>query len=364
MALIEDLLKSATGLLTTGGGAGDMAGEAANFDNIGKQVQSGVFNVSDPTALNPNATSNRALNPSYNNLGVPENKNLGVAGVNQQQVQTNQSPVAEIAGNPSLFQKIFNMSPQDAQAKWKDKGGFDGLMSNPAFTLGLAMMQSGASGEKISQSIFNNALKSGAISTQYQEKVKSKRQAPIEATAENIENTKQLLKTMDIVGPNFFERVIGTVKGQNKEAMFEEAAETITIALEEEMANLQANNKSGKRLKFDTDFKKKIIKRLIKEGKISKKKGGIRFLTKGTTEVPSSNPFTEKRAEGGPVSADQNYIVGEKGPEMFVPETNGSILHNDDAKVVSMLLESNPQLKNVSRARAVKILKNRFPDYF
>jgi hypothetical protein len=49
---------------------------------------------------------------------------------------------------------------------------------------------------------------------------------------------------------------------------------------------------------------------------------------------------------------------------MFVPQVDGNVIDNDDTKVVNMLLESNPQLKNVSRARAVKILKNRFPDYF
>jgi hypothetical protein len=72
----------------------------------------------------------------------------------------------------------------------------------------------------------------------------------------------------------------------------------------------------------------------------------------------------EPLAKGGPVEAGKDYIVGEEGPEMFVSETNGTIINNDDSKVVSMLLESNPQLKNISRARAVKILKARFPDYF
>ena len=37
---------------------------------------------------------------------------------------------------------------------------------------------------------------------------------------------------------------------------------------------------------------------------------------------------------------------------------------NDDSKIINLLLESNPQLKNVSPARAEKILRNRFPDYF
>jgi len=35
------------------------------------------------------------------------------------------------------------------------------------------------------------------------------------------------------------------------------------------------------------------------------------------------------RANGGPVSANQPYIVGERGPELFVPSRSGSIVPND-----------------------------------
>ena len=42
----------------------------------------------------------------------------------------------------------------------------------------------------------------------------------------------------------------------------------------------------------------------------------------------------------------------------------GKIVSTDDSKIINLLLESNPQLKNVSPARAEKILRNRFPDYF
>jgi phage-related minor tail protein len=34
------------------------------------------------------------------------------------------------------------------------------------------------------------------------------------------------------------------------------------------------------------------------------------------------------RAEGGPVSAGSSYVVGEKGPELFVPHSSGSIVPN------------------------------------
>jgi hypothetical protein len=39
--------------------------------------------------------------------------------------------------------------------------------------------------------------------------------------------------------------------------------------------------------------------------------------------------FSGFRAEGGPVSAGQTYMVGERGPELFVPTTSGSIVNKD-----------------------------------
>lgn len=39
-------------------------------------------------------------------------------------------------------------------------------------------------------------------------------------------------------------------------------------------------------------------------------------------------PGFEKRAAGGPVSAGSPYIVGERGPEVFVPRTSGTIVPN------------------------------------
>ena len=36
------------------------------------------------------------------------------------------------------------------------------------------------------------------------------------------------------------------------------------------------------------------------------------------------------RANGGPVSAGKSYVVGERGPEMFVPNTGGRIVPNSD----------------------------------
>ena len=36
------------------------------------------------------------------------------------------------------------------------------------------------------------------------------------------------------------------------------------------------------------------------------------------------------KASGGPVSANSPYIVGERGPELFVPHASGSIVSNSN----------------------------------
>lgn len=45
---------------------------------------------------------------------------------------------------------------------------------------------------------------------------------------------------------------------------------------------------------------------------------------------PMANPFP--RAIGGPVIANQPYIVGERGPELIIPRSSGTVLNNDKTK--------------------------------
>ena len=70
------------------------------------------------------------------------------------------------------------------------------------------------------------------------------------------------------------------------------------------------------------------------------------------------------KAQGGPVQAGKPYVVGEKGPEVIIPRSDGNVLANDDSQIFAMLLASNPQLQNVSKQRAERILRSRFPEYF
>lgn len=50
--------------------------------------------------------------------------------------------------------------------------------------------------------------------------------------------------------------------------------------------------------------------------------------------VSGLNPFNF-RADGGPVNAGEGYIVGEEGPEFFVPNRSGQIISNSDLQATS-----------------------------
>ena len=268
-------------------------------------------------------------------------------------------------GDISFMQRLANMANVDfdkAMASWKDKGGFEGLMANPAFTMGLAFMQAGAEGKTLGAGALDNTLKAAGISQHYKSIIESRKQAPIQATATDIAEVKQLLSTMNVEDPSMIEKFIGKIKGKNVQQTFDIAAEDIAIALQQEMALLQKKNKSGKPLVFDTRRKLKIIERLLKSGKF-KKKGGT-FFTAATLESDEGGSFPEPKMHGGPIEQGKAYVVGEAGPEVIIPKSDGNVLTNDDSQIYAMLLAANPQLQKVSRQRAEKILRNRFPEYF
>jgi hypothetical protein len=54
----------------------------------------------------------------------------------------------------------------------------------------------------------------------------------------------------------------------------------------------------------------------------------IRLGAKIGNFIGDINPFGGGRASGGPVSMGKTYLVGEKGPELFSPGSNGTIIPN------------------------------------
>lgn len=56
---------------------------------------------------------------------------------------------------------------------------------------------------------------------------------------------------------------------------------------------------------------------------------GIALVAVGTALRQSLNQGIQARALGGPVSGGQPYLVGERGPELFVPQVSGGIVPNN-----------------------------------
>lgn len=70
-------------------------------------------------------------------------------------------------------------------------------------------------------------------------------------------------------------------------------------------------------------------------------------ISKFSTGLSSS---IEARAMGGPVSAGSPYIVGEQGPELFVPNSSGKIVNNNDlGKMSSPSINIQPLIERLDK---------------
>ena len=310
--------------------------------------------------INPDRT-NKVL-PNEIQMFKPENQPQGTPVGKATDPITQGGTGVKFAEDQGFLSKLSNMAGVDmdkAAANWKDKGGFEGLMSNPAFSLGLALMQSSANGKTINQGILDNFVKSAKISAEFKDRIEARKQEPIQATQADIGEMKDMLGRFKIAEPNIWEKGFSFLKGEDATADYDRAVESIAIEYQKRIANAQLNNKSGKPLVIDSTFKEKILKDMLDSKDFKEKKGWFGPFTKGTLEQKSVF-----RAQGGPVDAGKPYVVGEKGPEIIIPTSDGNVLSNDDSQIFNMLLASNPQLQKVSKQRAERILKARFPEYF
>ena len=267
-----------------------------------------------------------------------------------------------------FFTKVFGMNKDQMMQSWKDKGGFDALMSNPAFMIGLSFLQSSAQGKTISESALNNILKGGGISATYK-KLLAGKTTSFEVTATDIQDTKAIMSDFGIGDANTFEQMFSKFKGADAQKGYDAAVENIAMELQKAKVAAQKKAESaGKNFEWGYSQQKQVVENVIRKEKIKHKKGfsifGIR-ITKGILEKDKSSYQLDGSLEqGGTAHEGKSYLVGEKGPEVFIPKETGEVLANDDSQIFAMLLAANPQLQKVSKDRAMKILKNRFPEYF
>ena len=265
---------------------------------------------------------------------------------------TNQS----LAGNQELnwLAKLTGTNMDKAMAHWKDKGGFEGLMANPAFTMGLAFMQAGAEGKTLGSGAMDNVLKAAGISSHYKRLMEAKAGGVTEVTTGQMDQIKSILGTKGISAP-----ILRKLKPGAQGEMYEQAVEDIAFKVQKKVNKMKKDAKaSGKDIEVGSRLYKKVIDQMIASGEIDKK-GGLKI---GGYQVIDAT--LETKARGGPVTKGKAYIVGEEGPEVIIPHSSGNVLSNDDSQIFAMLLAANPQLQKVSKARAEKIMRARFPEYF
>jgi len=267
------------------------------------------------------------------------------------------SPVNE--KDIGTLEKLTGTSFADAKANWKDKGGMEGLMSNPAFSLGLALMQSSANGKTINQGILDNFVKAAKISEHYKDRIKANAGGVTEATEPQMNKIKGILEnSFDISGPKLKKLFPGKAGEEH-----EQAVEDIVFKVQAKITSMKkAAKNSGKDIEVGSKLYKKVIQQMINDKEINVK-GGLNLFGYQVIDKTLSTR-AKPMAQGGPIQQGKPYVVGEEGPEIIIPRSDGDVLTNDDSQIYAMLLASNPQLQKVSRVRAEKIMRNRFPEYF
>ena len=247
---------------TLGGYAGDIEGEAQMPSMIGQRItksQGGPIPIPQQNqgALQPNAQGA--------NITMADGASLAKwAGLDLKQLERN----------------------------WKDKGGFEGLMANPAFSLGLAMIQSSAQGKRIDEALMNNFVKAAGISAQFKDRIAARAGGVIEATEGQMNEIKQVLATKGMDKPGWWRKILPG----NQSEMWEQAVEDVAVKVQKKVNAMKRQAKaSGKDIVVGKRLYKKIIDDMIKSGEI-KKVGGVKAA--GYQLIDAT---LESRAKGGPV---------------------------------------------------------------
>jgi len=333
----------------------------------------------------------------YSPDGKIELSNEGKNAVNNAITQSGSDLPPQLGGSSTLEQakafteqdanslsKFAGVNWGDVKKNWAKKGGMDGLMANPAFTLGLALMQSSSQGKRVGSGILDDFVKAAGLSEHYKDRLKSRRNLMGPVSDDQRALAARGLPS-NISSPGKIESVFYSTKDKNKLRGHEAALDKIYTNVfmrrsSEEGWDYSKGMQQISVAEFSKEYQKLVASGDIKvvegatvvylsTGTIADagQKAGFEKVMKSTVDwlkKKHKDWFMESKAEGGPVQAGQPYVVGEKGPEVIIPKANANVVSNDDAQVMGMLLASNPQLQNVSKTRAESILRSRFPDYF
>ena len=125
------------------------------------------------------------------------------------------------------------------------------------------------------------------------------------------QNTASSALTDVIMGTKSLGDALGEIANATLKALIQGFINLgITIFILEPLERFLRNQIQGQK-QLNRELKQEIGLRTV-----------LAFLTGGTSLIPGL-------ASGGPVAANQSYIVGERGPELFVPNSSGTIVPNN-----------------------------------
>jgi hypothetical protein len=67
---------------------------------------------------------------------------------------------------------------------------------------------------------------------------------------------------------------------------------------------------------------------------------------------------TQGKAVGGPVGALNPYLVGERGPEMFVPNVSGTIVTNSALERYTRTRQTQPGKDEINKGNNINVVVN------
>jgi hypothetical protein len=161
---------------------------------------------------------------------------------------------------------------------------------------------------------------------------------------ENEEQLKPLLAFFRTVA-TFVRDVLAPVLGVVLGAAFKVMAQALGIIIDNLVIFVTTINAAYTGLK-------KLIKLMDENPLVLSSSGAVGF---GLQKI-----FGGGRANGGPVSSGTSYMVGERGPELFVPNTSGTIIPNGSGGAGSTInLTVNGAIDAEGTARTIVDVLNR-----
>lgn len=142
--------------------------------------------------------------------------------------------------------------------------------------------------------------------------------------------------------------------------MVKEALEDMGKSISQSLADMVVNGKASLTTFLDIfkDFIRQLLAKTIELAVINRAINQILNLSGTSAELPT----LPARAGGGTVQRGRPYMVGERGPEMFVPNTGGRIVANHNlpsgggTTVVNQNLNFTTGIQNTVRAEVLNLL--------